>query len=146
MRHSSRSVPDRAFRAKVVTVRRLQVKVVLGEPGDQPGDLIVLPARRNGARDPRTALVRAPRWQVSGGSEVRLAEAYRSALAEANARNAETLVLPAMLVLTAWPIEELIRVAMTVLMSTPTTVSQVTIAAPMPALVEAWAEGVLREP
>ena len=127
-------------------MRRLQVRVVLGEPDDQPGDLIVLPARRAGQRGERTVLVAAPRWGVSGGSEVQLANAYRSALAEANARDARSLVLPAMMACTAWPVDQLTRVAMTVLMSTPTTVRQVIIAVPTPALVEAWAEAVLREP
>lgn len=91
-------------------------------------------------------MVAAPRWDTSAGSEVELANAYRTALAEANSRNARTLVLPAMLARTAWPLEQLTRVAMTVLMSTPTTVHQVTIAVPTPTLVEAWAEAVLREP
>ena len=127
-------------------MRRLQVRVVLGEPDDQPGDLVVLPGRRSGSRDPRTVLVAAPRWEVSGGSEVRLAEAYRAAMAEATTRGATSMVLPAVLARTAWPVEQLTRVALTVLMSTPTTVRQVTIAAPTPALVEAWAEAVLREP
>lgn len=122
------------------------MRVVLGEPEQQPGDLVVLPARRTGERDARTVLVEAPRWAQAGGSEHRLAQAYRAALAAARERGAQSLVLPSALVLGFWPLEDVTRVALTVLMSTPSPARQVTIAVPTPAVLEIWAEALAREP
>ena len=90
--------------------------------------------------------VRAPRWQRPGGSGHLLAEAYRDAVAEANARHAQTMALPAILARGPWPLEEVTRIALTVLKSTPTTLHEVVIAAGTPAMVERWAEALVREP
>jgi hypothetical protein len=38
------------------------------------------------------------------------------------------------------------RIALTVLMSTPSTVRDVVIAVPIPAMLEVWAEALAREP
>ena len=137
---------SRAVACESRRVRRPKVRVVLGKPDDQAADLVVQPARRASFREPRTVLVAAPRWDLPGGSEVALANAYRAAIAAANERGARTLVLPAALVRGIWPIDDLIRVAMTVLMSTPSSLEVVTIAAPTPALLEAWVEAILHEP
>ena len=119
--------------------------MVLGDPGDQPGDLVVLPAKRAGERDARTVLVEAPRWDLPGGSEVALANAYRAAMAAASERHARSLVLPAMLTRGPWPPETLTRVAMIVMMSTPGTVREITVAVPTPSMLEVWAEAIVRE-
>jgi hypothetical protein len=126
-------------------VRRPHVQVVIGKPTDLPGDLVILPARKASFREPRTVLIETPRGGIPSGSEVALANAYRDALAAANARNAQSIVLPVSLSRGTWPIEDLTRVAMTVLMSTPTSVKEVTVAVPTPAALEAWAEALLRE-
>ena len=56
------------------------------------------------------------------------------------------MALPAILAQGPWPLEEVTRVALTVLKSTPTTVHEVVIAASTPAMVERWAEALVREP
>jgi O-acetyl-ADP-ribose deacetylase (regulator of RNase III) len=91
-------------------------------------------------------LVHAPRWKPTGGQDHLLAEAYRSALAAARERGATSLVLPAALVVGWWPMEDVTRVALTVLMSTPSPAREVTIAVPTPAMLEIWAEALVREP
>src|SRR5215213_4086231 len=124
-------------------VRRPQVRVVLGAPTELPADLVVLPGRKAQFREPRTAFVVAPRWEIAGGSELMLANAYRAAMASATQRKARSLVLPAILARGPWPIEDVTRVAMTVLMSTPCTAEHITIAVPTPAALEAWAEALM---
>jgi hypothetical protein len=42
--------------------------------------------------------------------------------------------------------EDVTRVALTVLMSTPSPTHEVTIAVPTPAMLELWAEALVREP
>jgi len=118
----------------------------MGDPDDQPGDLVVLPGRRTHDRDPRTVVLAAPRWKPPSGDQRRLAEVYRTAVALANERGARSLVLPAALVQGIWPMEDVTRVALTVLMSTPSSAHTVTIAVPTPAMLELWAEALIREP
>ncbi len=55
------------------------------------------------------------------------------------------MALPAILARGAWPLEEVTRIALTVLLSTPTTVREVQIVASTPAMVERWAEALVRE-
>lgn len=122
------------------------MRVVLGAPDDQPGDLLIKPGRREQEVGPSVAVVAAPRWKPPSGPELALAQAYRRAIAVANERQARSLVLPPALVLGWWPMDDVTRVAMTVLMSTPSTVREVTIAAPTAAALEVWAEALAREP
>jgi O-acetyl-ADP-ribose deacetylase (regulator of RNase III) len=126
-------------------MRTPRIRVVLGRPEDTSADIVV----RAGARahqDGRVVTVCAPRWQPPGGPEHLLAEAYRDAVAAANAQQAATMALPAILARGPWPLEEVTRIALTVLKSTPTTVHEVVIAAGTPAMVERWAEALVREP
>jgi hypothetical protein len=127
-------------------MRRPRVRVALGPPEDQPGDLLIVPGRRDADVGPSVATIAAPRWKPPSGPEHRLAEAYRHAVVVANERRARSLVLPAALVLGSWPMSDVTRVALTVLMSTPSTVREVTIAVQTPAMLEVWAEALAREP
>lgn len=120
------------------------MRVVLGHPEDTSVDLIVLAGARPAAHG-RTVTVIAPRWQRAHDEHL-LAEAYRQAVATANARGATSLALPAILARGAWPLDEVTRVALTVLLSTPTTLREVLIMASTPAMVERWAEALVREP
>ena len=52
------------------------------------------------------------------------------------------MVLPAILARGPWPLDEVTRIALTVLKSTPTTLHEVVIAAGTPAMVERWAEAL----
>ena len=122
------------------------MQVVLGDPADQPGDLVVLPGRRQHELDERTVVVKAPRWKPPAGNENALAEAYRCAVAVANGRGARSLVLPGILAVGVWPMEDVTRVALTVLMSTPGSAREVTIAVPTAAMLEVWAEALIRQP
>lgn len=122
-----------------------KIRVVLGHLEDTAADIVVLPGahpRKSG----RVVTVVAPRWRPSTGQERLLAEAYRQAVAEANLRGATTMALPAMLSRGAWPLEDLTRIALTVLQSTPTSVREVLIVANTPAMVERWAEVLVRQP
>jgi O-acetyl-ADP-ribose deacetylase (regulator of RNase III) len=122
------------------------VRVLLGIPEHSPADIVVLPGPRAGtSRDGRVVTVVAPRWHPPTGPERALAEAYRAAVAEANARNARTMALPAILARGPWPLDDVTRVALTVLLSTPTTLQEVTIVARTPAMVERWAEALAHE-
>jgi O-acetyl-ADP-ribose deacetylase (regulator of RNase III) len=119
--------------------------VALGRPEDSSADIIVRAGARP-AEDGRVVTVSAPRWQAPRGTEHLLAQAYRDAVAAANARQARTMALPAILARGPWPMDEVTRIALTVLRSTPTTVHEVLIAAGTPAMVERWAEALVREP
>lgn len=113
---------------------------------DLGADLLVLPAHR--ARAPegsRVVRVAAPRFSPHGGIDHLLAQAYRDAVAAANTRGARSLVLPASLARGPWPLDDVMRIALTVLLSTPTTVREVTIATSGPAMLERWAEALARE-
>jgi hypothetical protein len=125
-------------------VQRPHVRVVLGDPEDQPGDLVLLPAKHAGTRGERVVLVAAPRWRPQGSVRP-LAEVYRLAVALTTERGARALVLPGSLTLGPWPMDDVTRVALTVLLSTPTTARDVTIAVPTPAMLEIWAEALVRE-
>lgn len=126
-------------------MRAPQVRVVLGDPQQAGTDLVVLPGTR--ARDDgRVVTVVAPRWKQPDGPRHLLAEAYREAVAVANARGARSMALPGILARGVWPLDEVTGIALTVLMSTPTTVERVVIAARTPAMVERWAEALIREP
>lgn len=128
-----------------VGVRQPRIRVLLGRPEDTAADIVVLPGSRPRSSG-RVVTVAAPRWHPPNGPERELAEAYRHAVAEANARLADSMALPAILARGAWPLEQLIRVALTVLLSTPTSVREVYIVARTPAMVERWAEALIREP
>lgn len=122
------------------------MRVVLGTLDDQPGDLLIKPGRREADVGPSIAIVAAPRWKAPSGPDLALAQTYRRAVEVANARQARSLVLPGSLVLGSWPMEDVTRVAMTVLMSTPSTVRDVTIVVSTAAMLEIWAEALAREP
>lgn len=107
---------------------------------------MILPARSDGDVGPSVARIAAPRWRPPSGPDHLLAQAYRHAIEVANERQARSLVLPGALVLGSWPMEDVTRVAMTVLMSTPSSVREVTIAVPTAAMLEIWAEALVREP
>ena len=120
--------------------------MVLADPQDTPGDVVVLPAARaESTPGSRVVLVAAPRWKVGGGGAHHLAQAYRDAVAAASARSARTLVLPGSLTRGPWPLDDVTRIALTVLLSTPSTVREVTIAVHTPAMLERWAEALVRE-
>lgn len=125
-------------------MRSPRIRVVLGHPEDTTAEIVVRAGARP-AEDGRVVTVRAPRWQRPGAAEHLLADAYRDAVAAANARDARTMALPAILARGPWPLEEVTRIALTVLKSTPTTVHEVVIAASTPAMVERWAEALIRE-
>ncbi len=121
-----------------------RVRVVLGHPEDTSAELIVVAGTRLAAHG-RTVTVPAPRWQA-GRDDRLLAEAYRQAIAAANDRGARSMALPAILARGVWPLDDVTRVALTVLLSTPTTLREVLIVASTPAMVERWAEALVREP
>ena len=125
-------------------MRSPRIRVVLGHPEDTSAEIIVR-AGTHPAEDGRAITVRAPRWQP-GRSEHLLAEAYRDSVAAANDRQAHSMALPAILARGPWPLDEVTRIALTVLKSTPTTLHDVVIAASTPAMVERWAEALVREP
>lgn len=120
--------------------------MVLGPADDQPADLLIKPGRRDDDLGPSVAVVAAPKWKPPNGPDLPLAQAYRRAVEVANERQARSLVLPAALVRGWWPMDDVTRVAMTVLMSTPSTVHEVTIAVQTAATLEVWAEALAREP
>jgi O-acetyl-ADP-ribose deacetylase (regulator of RNase III) len=129
----------------VLDVRSPRIRVVLGRPEDTSADIVVLPGSRV-HESGRIVTVVAPRWHSPSGPERLLADAYRQAVAQANARNARSMALPATLARGVWPLEELTRIALTVLLSTPTTLHEVVICASTPAMLERWAEALVREP
>lgn len=122
------------------------MRVVLGAPEDQRADLVMLPGRRDEEVSPFVTVLKAPRFTPPSGPQLALAQVYRRAVAVATERGAESLVLPGALVLGSWPMDDVTRVAMTVLMSTPSTVREVIIAVHTPAMLEVWAEALAREP
>lgn len=122
------------------------MRVVLGSPEDQPADLVVLPGRKDEEVSPFVTVIKAPRFKPPSGPQLALAEVYRRVVAVATERGAQTLVLPAAVVIGSWPMDDVTRVAMTVLMSTPSSVREVTIAVQTPAMLEIWAEALAREP
>ena len=73
-----------------------------------------------------------------------LADAYREALALANARQARSMAVPAILALGPWPLEEVTRIALTVLQGTPTTVREVVVVAGTPGVLGRWAVAIAR--
>ena len=125
-------------------MRSPRIRVVLGRPEDTAAD-IILRAGAQAAEDGRVVTVIAPRWKPPRGTEHLLADAYRDAVVAANARQARTMALPAILARGPWPLEDVTRIALTVLKSTPTTVHEVVIAAGTPGMVERWAEALIRE-
>lgn len=120
--------------------------MVLGRPEDQPADLVILPGRHEAEVGPSMVKVQAARWTPPSGPERALAETYRRAVALAIQHGARTLVLPSALVLGSWPMDDVTRVALTVLMSTPSPLREVTIAVQTPAMLELWAEALARQP
>jgi O-acetyl-ADP-ribose deacetylase (regulator of RNase III) len=125
-------------------MRPPHVRVLLGDPEETSAELVVRPGSRTQG-DGRSVTVTAPRWQRPNGPDRLLAEAYREAVALANARGARSMALPGILARGAWPLEDVTRIAMTVLMSTPTTLQEVVIAVRTPAMLERWAEALIRE-
>ncbi len=122
------------------------MRVALGDPRDQHTDLAILPGRREVDVDPFTIVVKAPRWRPPNGPDLPLAEVYRHALDVATQRQVSSITLPSALCIGVWPMSDVTRIAMTVLMSTPSTVRDVVIAVPTPAMLEVWAEALAREP
>jgi O-acetyl-ADP-ribose deacetylase (regulator of RNase III) len=125
-------------------MRPPHVRVLLGEPEQTDAEIVVVAGARPRERG-RVVTVGAPRWKAPDGPERLLAEAYRDAVAAANARGARTMALPGILARGVWPLDVVTRVALTVLMSTPTTVEEVVIAVRTPAMVEHWAVALIRE-
>lgn len=126
-------------------MRTPRIRVQLGIPEHTEADLIVLAgARAQWRPDGRTVVIAAPRWHIPNGPDHALADAYREALALANARQAQTLAVPAILARGPWPLEEVTRIALTVLRGTPTTVREVVVVAGTPAMLERWAEAIAR--
>ncbi len=126
-------------------MRTPRIRVVLGSPEECVADVVIRAGSRP-SEEGRLITVTAPRWHQPDGPERLLAEAYRDAVAAANVRQARTMAMPAILARGPWPLEQLTRVALTVLKSTPTTVQDVVIAGSTPAMVERWAEALIREP
>lgn len=121
-----------------------RIQVVLGDVMDLPVDLVVV-ARGHAASDqPGVAVVDAPRWRRDV-KEHELAAVYRRALALASERGARSLGLPTSLSTGPWPIDDLTRIALNVISSTPSSVRRVMIAVPTPAALERWAEAIVRE-
>ncbi|MET0741099.1 MAG: hypothetical protein ABWZ26_06045 [Candidatus Nanopelagicales bacterium] len=123
------------------------VRVVLGAASRQPVDAYVSVETRRHPRferngDPRRITVQAVKWSPQADHEYLLAEAYRSVLAIADRRGARSLAVPTLS--WAWPMEDMTRIALKVLHSTPTHVRDVIIATPTPASLEAWAEALAR--
>jgi O-acetyl-ADP-ribose deacetylase (regulator of RNase III) len=116
-------------------MRSPRIRVVLGRPEDTAAAVIIRAGSRP-AEDGRVVTVVAPRWQGPSGPQHVLPEAYRHAVAAANARGATSMALPAILARGPWPLEEVTRVAL----------HEVTIAASTPAMLERWAEALFREP
>lgn len=127
-------------------VQKPHVRVTIGDPRDQPVDLVILPGRRERDVSEHVVMLKAPHWRPPSGPELALAEVYRHAVDVASRRGARSVAMPAALVIGSWPMEDVTRVAMTVLMSTPSTVRDVLVAAPTAAALELWAEALAREP
>jgi O-acetyl-ADP-ribose deacetylase (regulator of RNase III) len=122
-----------------------RIRVQLGVPEDSDADLIVLAGEHAQLRpDGRTVVIAAPRWHLPDGPAYVLADAYREALVLANARKARSMAVPAILARGPWPLEEVTRIALTVLQGTPTTVREVVVVAGTPAMLERWAEAIAR--
>ena len=121
------------------------MRVVMGDPSDQPVDLVVLPGRRH-VDDIGLVTLKAPKWKPPSGPELALAQVYRRAVQEASNREARSMAMPSALVLGSWPLDDVTRVAMTVLMSTPSSLREVIVAVSTPAMLERWAEALAREP
>lgn len=121
------------------------MRVVLGDPRDQPVDLVILPGRRD-VDDIGLVTLKAPKWAPPSGPELALAQVYRRAVQTASEREARSVALPSALVIGSWPLDDVTRVAMTVFMSTPSTVRNVIVAVQTPAMLEKWAEALAREP
>ena len=121
-----------------------RVRVLLGHPEDTHADLIIRPGWHT-VDHGRVVTLKAPRWHPPNGPERALAEVYRQAVVVANERNARVVALPPLLVRGAWPLDETTRIALNVLHSTPMTAREVLIVASTPAMVERWAEALVRE-
>ena len=122
-----------------------RIRVQLGIPEHTGVDLIVLAGAHAELRpDGRTVVIAAPLWHPPDGPDYVLADAYREALALANARKARSMAVPAILARGPWPLERVTRIALAVLQGTPTTVGEVVVAAGTPAMLERWAEAIAR--
>ena len=121
------------------------MRVVMGDPRDQPVDLVVLPGRRD-VDDIGLVILKAPKWKPPSGPELALAQIYRRAVQAASERDARSMAMPSALVIGSWPLDDVTRVAMTVLLSTPSSLRQVIVAVSTPAMLERWAEALAREP
>jgi hypothetical protein len=123
------------------------IRVVLGAAARQPVDAYVHVETRKHpppvGGDPRRITIQAVRWSPQADHEYLLAEAYRTVLAIADRRGARSLALPQLS--WAWPKDDMTRIALKVLHSTPTGVRDVIITTPTPASLEAWAEALFRE-
>ncbi len=113
---------------------------MLGEVQESAADVIILAGARR-SESGHVVTVSAPRWRPDGNRRA-LPEAYRDAVAAANARHARSMAIPAILARGPWPLDEVTRVALTVLKSTPTSVHEVHIVVGTPAMLEVWAEAL----
>lgn len=118
---------------------------MLGQPQDSAADLVILVGSRP-SWSGRTVTLACPKFHPPTGPDRALAEAYRAALALANDRGARSLELPAVLARGPWPLESVTRIALTVIMSTPTSLQEVIVVASNPSMLERWAEALVREP
>lgn len=118
--------------------------MVLGDLAEVAADVVIRPGARPMQRG-RFVTVPAPKWRPPDGPRHLLPAAYRAAVAEANARQATTLALPAVLARSPWPLDQVTSAALNVLRSTPTSVREVTIVAGTPAMMERWAEALAGE-
>lgn len=125
-------------------MRAPHVRVLLGHPDDTNADIVIHAGSRASQRG-RVVTVVAPLFRPPEGPEHLLADAYRQAMAAANARDARSMAVPALLARSYWPLDALVRVGLTVLVSTPTTLREIVVTSTAPGMVERWAEAILRE-
>ncbi len=121
-------------------MREPRIRVVLGQVEDSTTDVLIRAGSRSSVSG-RTITIPAPRWRPDGSRRA-LPDAYRHAVAAANAHQAQSMAIPAILARGPWPLDEVTRVALTVLKSTPTSVREVQIVVGTPAMLEVWAEAL----
>lgn len=133
---------------------------VLEAAGPEVIDGLRLQRRRNGrlaesstVTTPAGALaagwlvhVSVPRWSVAADHSHRLAAAYRAVLGAADVLGARTLAMPALGTTGPyWPLEELARIGIGTLASTPSGLRDVQLLVSTAAALEALAEAMARE-
>jgi len=134
-----------------------KVTVVLGRAEDADVDAYVCVTRA--ARGPKSALpgsadgqpgepvrieVVGPRVAVHEDRSFQLARGYREVLRVADVWGARRIALPATLAVGGWPFDELTRIALGTLASTPTRVESIVVCCPTSAALERWAEALIK--